>query len=120
MNKQIKMEGVLDLAGYKIPCYILDDGTRVLSGRGMQESLKMVDDSETGKKSSGARLIRYLGQKSLKPFIYKDKGMVHFEPLICYKGDKKINGYEATILADICDGILEARKHIPLSDSWIR
>lgn len=113
MSNKIKREGELDLNGIKIPCYILEDGTRVLSGRGMQNSLKMVDEAD--KKTAGTRLTRYLTQKTLKEFIFKEKEAGHFAPLICYKGETKIHGYEATILVDICDGILEARKHIHLS-----
>lgn len=115
MKNKIKHEGELNLNGHIIPCYVLEDGTRVLSGRALQDALKMVDEAEDGKQTSGARLARYLGQKSLKPFIYKDKEVGHFEPIVCYKGDQKINGYEATILADICDGFLEARNKINLS-----
>ena len=111
----IKYEGELNLNGLIIPCYVLENGTRVLSGRGMQSALKMVDETEDNKPTSGARLSRYLTQKTLKEFIYKDKEEGHFEPLICYKGDAKINGFEATVLADICDGFLEARKSIHLS-----
>ncbi len=114
-ERQIKYEGELNLNGLLIPCYVLDDGTRVLSGRAMQSSLKMVDDAVDGKQTAGTRLARFLSQKSLKPFIFKGKEGDHFEPIICYKGDAKVNGYEATILADICDGFLEARKHIALS-----
>lgn len=114
MDNQIKYEGTLDLGGFTLPCYVLEDGTRVLSGRGMQEALKMVD-VEDGKQTAGTRLTRYLDQKSLKPFIFRDKSMDHFAPMVCYLGEKKIHGYEATILIDICDGFLEARKHIQLS-----
>lgn len=110
---QIVKEGKLNLAGIIIPCYILEDGTRVLSGNNMQVALNMIDEHDVNK--SGSRLARYLGQKSLQPFIYKGKEAGHFEPLICYKGGSKINGFEATVLADICDGFLEARKHIALS-----
>lgn len=115
-NKQhkIKYEGVLELNNINIDCYVLEDGTRVLSGREMQRALNMVDD-EDGKQTAGTRLSRYLNQKSLKPFIYKDKSLGHFEPLDCYKGTQKINGYEATILIDICDAFLQARKEINLS-----
>lgn len=50
----------------------------------------------------GARLSRYLNQKTLKSFIYRDKEEGHFEPIECYKGgilrtiEKKnsIFGYE--------------------------
>lgn len=112
MDNQIRNRGELNIAGIIIPCYVLEDGTRILSGRGMQEALKMVDDNTN---TSGHRIMRYLNQKSLKPFIYKDKAPVHFEPKICYDGSKKINGYEATVMIDICDGILEARNNIELS-----
>lgn len=69
-KREILYEGILDLAGIEIPCYVLDDGTRVLSGRKMQEALKIVDVEE-GKQTAGTRLNRYLEQKTLEPFIYK-------------------------------------------------
>ncbi len=113
-KREILYEGILDLAGIDIPCYVLDDGTRILSGRKMQEALKIVD-VEDGKQTAGTRLNRYLEQKTLEPFIYKGREQDHFKPIICYRGTQKINGYEATLLADLCDAFLEARKHISLS-----
>ena len=113
-KREILYEGILDLAGIEIPCYVLDDGTRILSGRKMQEALKIVD-VEDGKQTAGTRLNRYLEQKTLEPFIYKGRDQDHFKPIICYRGTQKINGYEATLLADLCDAFLEARKHISLS-----
>nr|DAJ87459.1 MAG TPA: P63C domain protein [Caudoviricetes sp.] len=113
-RREIQYEGVLDLAGISIPCYVLDDGTRVLSGRKMQEALKIVD-SDDGKQTAGTRLNRYLEQKTLEPFIYKGREPDHFKPIVCYRGTQKVNGYEATMLADLCDAFLEARKHIQLS-----
>jgi len=107
---KVKYKGELELAGFKLPCYVLEDGTRVLSGRKMQEALKMVDEVESGKETAGNRLDRYLSQKSLKSRIYKGKKPDHYAPIICYDGEKKINGYEATRLIDICDAFLEARK----------
>ena len=101
------------LAGFKLPCYVLEDGTRILSTRGMQEALKMVD--ENSKHSPGGRLVENLSQKSLHPFISKEKRLVGFEPIICYDGNKEIHGYEATVLVDICNVYIEARKHLKLS-----
>jgi len=116
MSKNIvKHEGILDFGGMQLPCYVLEDGTRVLSGRGMQETLKMVDEAEDGKQNPGTRLQRYLSQKTLNKFIFRGKEADHYKPIICYKGASKINGYVATILIDICDGMLEARKTINLS-----
>ncbi len=114
-RREIWYEGELDLNGSIINCYVLRDGTRILSGREMQRALSMVDEAEEGKQTAGTRLSRYLSQKSLNPFIFKDKDKDHFEPIECYRGHAKVNGYEATILVDLCDAFLEARKAINLS-----
>ncbi len=113
-KKQIIHEGEITLGNVQIPCYILEDGMRVLSGRGMQEALNMVD-SEDGRQTAGTRLTRHLEQKTLKSFLYNNKTLDHYNPIICYKGEKKINGYEATRLADICEAFLDARNNIELS-----
>ena len=65
-KKQILHEGEIRLGEMVIPCYVLEDGTRVLSGNAMQNALKLQEDSDN---KSGTRLARYLGQKSLEPFI---------------------------------------------------
>ncbi|MFQ0991352.1 P63C domain-containing protein [Gilliamella apicola] len=111
-KRKIIHEGEIILNETIIPCYILDDGTRVLSGNAMQNALKLQEDNE---KKSGTRLARYLNQKTLNPFIYQGKSPGHYSPIECYKGTQKINGYEATILADICEAFLEARNNINLS-----
>lgn len=111
-KRKIIHEGEIILNETIIPCYILDDGTRVLSGNAMQNALKLQEDNE---KKSGTRLARYLNQKTLNPFIYQGKSPDHYSPIECYKGTQKINGYEATILADICEAFLEARNNINLS-----
>lgn len=111
---KVTHEGILDLSGSKIPCYILEDGTRILSGRQMQTALKLVDEIPSSQ-STGSRLQRYLTQKTLQPYLYKDKDDNHYTPIICYRGNKKINGYKATDLVDLCDGFLEARKNSNLS-----
>lgn len=105
MENQIKYEGELNLGGFILPCYVLEDGTRVLSGRKLQETLKIVDGN-----ISGTKLPQFLANSILKPFIFNDKGSAHFEPIICHKGKKYINGYEATVLTDICESILAARR----------
>ena len=56
---KVMYEGILDLANCKIPCYVLEDGTRVLSGRQMQTALKLTDDMQSSQ-STGSRLQRYL------------------------------------------------------------
>ncbi len=111
---RVKWKGELDLAGFKLPCFVLEDGTRILSSRSMESALKMI--GENGEQERGPRLRRYLEQKTLQPFLYRgNKEGAHFDPIICYDGGTEIRGYEATRLADFCDGMLEARKTIHLS-----
>jgi len=120
MSKKITHEGELVINDIVLPCYVLEDGTRVLSGRGMQDALKLVDEVNPGKQKPGTRLARFFGYSTLKPFIsakIQRNEPDHFKPIICYRGRQKIHGYEATVLADICDAMLEARKQgVPLTD----
>lgn len=113
-SNNVKFKGVLDLNGIKIPCYVLKSGIRVLSGRGMQDALRMVDN-EDGKPTAGTRLARYFAQKTLNPFISKYIDLDHFNPLVCMDGRSVIHGYKAEVLADICDAFMEARACISLS-----
>lgn len=111
MINKIECKGELKLGDFSIPCYVLENGTRVIPGRGIQQSLKIVEN-----KNSGTKIGLILNNLTLKPFIFRNLDPAHFEPLECYDGVLKINGYEATVLVDICDGMLEARKHIELTD----
>ena len=104
----------MDLSGVSLPCYVLEDGRRVLSGRGLQEALNMIDVESTSQ-PSGARLDRYLSQKSLEPYIYQGKEQGHYDPVQCLNGTAKLNGFEATILVDLCEAFLKARNEIKLS-----
>ena len=108
-SNQIKCKGELNLAGTIIPCYVLEDGTRVLSGRKMQEALKIVDGT-----ISGAQMGKFLAQKSLNPFITIYLNSANLQP-IKISEDKRVYGYKADLMADICDAMLEARKNIHLS-----
>lgn len=105
MDKEIKFDGILHIGEIEIPCYVLDDGTRVLSGRKMQEALKIVDNN-----ISGTKLPDFLANPTLKPFIFNEKEAAFFKPIDCYKGKQLIKGYEATRLPEICEGILAARR----------
>lgn len=112
-SNQIKCKGELNLAGTIIPCYVLEDGTRVLSGRKMQEALKIADGgSET---TSGHKMAQFLSRKSLNPFITRQLGSVSLSPIVWNEEGKRKSGYRADLLADICDAMLEARKMIQLT-----
>jgi len=77
-ERKLKYRGELDLGGFKLPCFVSENGTRLLSNRGMQIALKIVDNSE----KRGGQLRRFLSQKSLQPFINKGKNGSVLEPTV--------------------------------------
>jgi len=95
----------LKIGDIAIPCYVLEGGTRVLSGRGMQTALTL------GQRH-GALLKGFLGKSNLKPFINNKLAMALASPVRFIRpgrGGKLAVGYEATILVDICEALLSAR-----------
>lgn len=100
----------LRIGDVEIPCYVLENGDRVLSQRGVLEGLSMGRGSGSG---SGDRLVSFAAGKGISPFINKDLMAVINNPVKFVtkgKGGSVAFGYPATMLADICDAILEARK----------
>lgn len=108
MDNKISHEGELDLNGFKIPCYVLENGERVLSTAGMQRALGL--ETEANQRSSG-RLDEILTSKAVSRFISKDKESAKYSPVTCYKGKQKISAYKAVILPDICETMLKVRDY---------
>lgn len=101
--------GEINLGGTSLTCYVTHNGERLLSGRGLQEALRLVDEETPSGQKSGSRVDRFLTSKWINPLIYKDKGSGQFSPLDCIYEGLRISGYRAEVLADICDAMLEAR-----------
>lgn len=115
-NKDIKIatHGSIDhplvIGDTTIPCYVLNDGTRVLSQRGLQAGMGM---SLSGGKIGEQRLAVFMDNLHTKGIDIKDlaariRNPIEFRPPV---GGRSAYGYEATILADICDVVLSARKN---------
>jgi P63C domain len=96
----------LRIHGIEIPCYVLDDDTRVITHRGLQRSLGM---AESGGAQRMVNLLQRLRDKGLdsKDLAARIENPIEFR---FGKGGRTAFGYEATILADLCDVILAARK----------
>lgn len=98
----------LKIGSIQIQCYVLDDGTRVLSQRGVLEGLKMGRGTGGG---GGDRLASFAAGKGISPFINNDLMVAIQKPLKFRTTSGSVAyGYPATFLADICDAVLEARK----------
>lgn len=99
----------LKIGSLEIPCYVLEDGKRVLVQNGMLTALDMAQG--TAGRGEGNRLVKFMNTKAMLGFANDDLranilNPIHFKTPT---GQETV-GYEATILADICDAVLEARK----------
>lgn len=122
--------GVVDIAGMKFPCAVLDDAsrTRVLSQRGFYAAIgaKTVggrkdadgEEAEIGDAASDAgNLPPFLAAKNLKEFISDELAMTLRRPIVYRNvgtgrargGGTVSYGIPATVIADICDVWLKAR-----------
>lgn len=100
----------LNLAGVEIPAYVLEDGRRVLSLGGMVRSLGMSIGG--GGSGQGDRLARFVHSQRILPYLPNDLSNRINSPIRfrAPTGGAVATGYEATILPDICDAVLAARK----------
>jgi P63C domain len=106
-------DGELKIGDRVIPCAVLEDGTRVLSTRGVSRAL---GSSRTGTPDSteiGAPNIPpFLASKSIRSFISNNL-MARLNSPIPYwpsHGGRPASGYEASLLPQICEAILDADK----------
>lgn len=99
----------LKIGDVEIPCYVLEDGTRVLSQRGVLGGLGMAQGSASG---GGDRLVSFAAGKGISPFISADLLAMIEKPIrfMPQRGGGAAFGYPATLLADICDAVLAARR----------
>jgi hypothetical protein len=100
----------LKIGDIAIPCYVLDDETRVLSQRGVIGGLGMSGGG--GGAGSADRLTSFLMSKSIAPFVSTELAELLAKPIKFRRpsGGAMVYGYPAAILADICDVVLAARK----------
>lgn len=104
----------LKIGNLEIPCYVLEDGTRVLSGRGMQTALAL------GQKR-GQKLNKLINHPGIKPFINKELSLGISDPIkFTVKNiPRVVFGYEGTVLVDICDAVLQARKENKVPEKYL-
>jgi len=101
--KQATHRGFLNIGAVKIPCYVLEDGTRVISGRSMTAAI--------GMKGRGQGIQRILTHRVLKSVLDDDLKLAIQNPLLMEDAVEKMPSphcYEATVLVDLCDAIQRA------------
>lgn len=98
----------LRIGRIEIPCYVLADGTRVLAQRGLQSGIGL---SEGGGKEGARKIVELmegLAQKGIdiRGLISRANSPIRF----LTPHGPVADGYEATILPDICAVIIDASR----------
>lgn len=98
-----RWRGALNIIGLEVPCYVLDNGQKVIGRTSATELL-------TGIKGGGA-LEKYIGVKALESFINKDlvlERMVPFRLEEVAGLEKAVKGLPADLMIEICQGFVAA------------
>lgn len=101
----------LKLGDLEIPCYVLEDGTRVFSGRGLQRAIGY--ESKSGQwmrtfcNMDGISTYMNAGDDSI---INKLSSPIKFQRIDAGGSQSSANGYEVTLLVDICSAIIDANR----------
>ena len=99
----------LKIGDIEIPCYVLEGDIRVLSQRGLQTGIGMSIGGGSAGEQRMPRFIDSIAEKGIEinDLTARIRNPIKFIPP---GGGPVAFGYEATILADICDAVLSARK----------
>jgi len=110
--------GDLTIGDMTIPCAVIGDGVRVLSNRGINTTFTGKRGGGVVTKDGAQNLPRFLALSSIKPFISKDlmarlNNPIEYQPI---HGGRSAYGYEATMLPEICEVIIDADRAGELRD----
>jgi hypothetical protein len=117
--------GELKFGEMRVECAVLDDGTRVISERGVFKALGKVGGGRERRKIkeiADGQIPPYLASKNLIPFIDKDLLLVANSP-IRYKhgkGGGLAHGIKAEAIPNICNVWLKARDAGVLTESQLK
>lgn len=99
-------QGTITIGDTNISCFVLEDGRRVISGRALTSAI--------GMKGRGSGVSRIINHKLIKPgdnstLISAMENPIKFVGVSPKGVDVPSDGYEATVLQDLCEELLKAR-----------
>lgn len=93
--------GVLRIGEAEMDAFVLEDGRRVLSRRGMAKAFGFSE------KSTGANFAKFAESSGVKPYLSGPLEVVLKAPIrFAYRGEA--HGFEATMLQDLCVAVIRA------------
>lgn len=114
VDNEATHRGKLRIGSVEIPCAVLKDGRRVLSGTGIANALGGRSGSakrlKTEAEKGGAHMPVFLASKSLLPYVSNELREGPLKPITYYSGEGDVEGYAAEALPEICNIWLQARQ----------
>lgn len=101
-------DGELRIGDAVIPCAVLEDGTRVLTQRGVLRALGRSDNVRGS--DGGDKLPPFLRGKAIKPFISNDLLLATAPLKFIPKRGAPAHGFRADLLPMLCEVFLQARE----------
>ena len=95
----------LRIGGIEIPCYVLEDETRVLSQSGVFFAIGAV------RRGGGDKVPQIFASKAVAPFVSSEltaglNSPIDFQPT---RGGRTAYGYNAILLVEMCKALMDAR-----------
>ncbi len=124
-NKILKAnyKGELEIGEMKIPCAVLEDGTRIISESGIVKNLGSVGGKNYRLRSKNidtGPIPLFLSSKAILPFIGEVFSTMDLSPVIyTTDGENELQGYNAEILPKVCEVWLKARENNTLQASQL-
>lgn len=125
MGKVLKAEyrGDVEIGDMKMPCAVLEDGTRVISETGITKNLGSVGGKNYKLRDNDddiGPLPLFISSKALQPFISGIFEPMDLKPIIyTTDGKNRLKGYNATIIPKVCEVWLKAREYKTLQSSQL-
>ena len=115
--------GILKIKDIELPCGVLEDGTRILSTRGINRALGSTTTGTPRKDKIGARQLPYiLASDAVKPYLSNDllARLTYPREYRPKHGGRTAYGQEATLLPEMCEVILDADRDGKLGKRYIK
>jgi len=98
----------IEALNLEIPCYVLENGKRVITQGGALTALDMSPGSAT--KGGGDRLTNFSTTKSINPHVTRELSDMITHPIRFRAQGNVAYGYDATMLPEICEAVLASRQ----------
>lgn len=96
----------IKIANIEVPCYVLEDGRRVITMTGMTDTLNIARGGSM--KRGMSRLELFVSGKLIKPYVSKDLDERVRNPIKFRIGRTVAYGYDSDTLIDIAEAVIAA------------